>query len=284
LHHKNVFLFILITTLCAGCGGNIGNPFTATPDFVTATLSSTLAQQAPQATRTSTPPALIPSAVEETNISSVEGTTTTQVNVRAEPSTASKSLGMIGPFVKIQVIGRETIGSWYQVIYAESETGKGWVASKFLQVGNVEAVPIIGAPVDKTAIQTAISTPNAVVMSAMQDGDSMQVPLAVAMFSATGSRALQVNGEVSAPTGDTEDWIQFTTADEMVTIDVTCQGNALRVELWKNEKPVDNLLLSCGNKAYVAVVSNSKYFLRLLESSANEPGYTSYKLSLESIR
>ena len=100
-------------------------------------------------------------------------------------------------------------------------------------------------------------------MSAMQDGDSMQAPLAVAVFSPTGSRALQVNGDVSAPDGDAEDWIQFTTAGEVVAIQVTCSGNTLRVELWNNEKPVDGFLLSCGDKSFVTVASNSNYFLRL---------------------
>jgi uncharacterized protein YraI len=369
VYHKNIFLFILIMILCAGCGGDIPNAFTATPDFVTAILPSTLGPQAAQATQTLTLPAPIPSTVEKSNISPVEGTTTTQVNVRAGPSTASKSLGMIGPFVKVQVIGRDASGSWYQVIYAESETGKGWVRAEyaqvnapaeiplveaaagsgsavsglviqkinvrsgpgieyellgvlnsndvvfitgkdaggawiqiefanapdpdgkgwvtveFLQVGNIETVPIIGAAADETAIPTdATSNPNAVAISAMQDGDSMQAPLAITVFSATGSRALQVSGDVSAPGGDTEDWIQFTTAGEIVAIEVTCPGNTLRVELWQDEKPVDGFLLSCGDKSFVTVAPNSRYFLRLSEPSVNEPGYTNYILSVEGIR
>ena len=112
----------------------------------------------------------------------------------------------------------------------------------------------------------------------------MQAPLAVAVFSATGSRALQVNGDVSAQDGDAEDWIQFTTAGETVAIEVMCPGNTLRVELWKNEKPVDDFFLSCGDNSFVTVASNSMYFLRLSESSANEPGYTNYILSVENIR
>ena len=345
--------------LCSSCGGNITNAFTATPDFVTATLPSTLS---PQAAQTSTLPAPVPSAVTESNISPVEGTTTTQLNVRAGTSTANESLGMIGPFVQVQVIGRDASGSWYQIIYAESETGKGWVraeyvqvnapaeiplvetaagsgsavsalviqkvnvrngpgtgyellgvlnsndvvfitgkdpggawiqiefasapdgkgwvTAEFLQVGNIEAVPLIGDAADETVIQTD-ATPNVIAMSAMQDGDSMQAPLAVAFFSPTDSRALQVNGDVSAPDGDVEDWVQFTTAGEVVAIQVTCSSNTLRVELWKDEKPVDDL--ACGDKSFVTVASNSSYFLRLSESSANEPGYTKYILSVESI-
>jgi uncharacterized protein YraI len=367
VYTKNIFLFILTMTLCAGCGGNIGNAFTATPEFVTATLPPAPSPQAAQATQMLTLTAPVSSAVEESNTAPVEGTTTTQVNVRAGTSTASKSLGMIGPFVKVQVIGRDASGSWHQIVYAESETGKGWVraeyvqvnapaeiplvdnttgsgssvsglviqkinvrngpgtehdllgvlnsndivfitgkdpggawiqiefagapdpdgkgwvAAEFLQVGNIEAVPIIGAAVEETAMPTGVtSTPNVDVMSAMQDGDSMQTPLAVAVFSATDSSALQVSGDVSAPDGDTEDWIRFTTTGEVVAIEVTCPGNTLRVELWQDEKPVDGFSLSCGDKSFVAIAPNNRYFLRL--SNVNESEYANYILSVEGIR
>jgi uncharacterized protein YraI len=364
VYHKNIFHFILTMIFCAGCGGNIANTFTATPDFVTATLPLMLS---PLAAETSTLPALVPSVVKESNMSPVEGTTTTQVNVRAGPSTASESLGMVSPFVKVQIIGKDASGSWYQIIYAGSENGKGWVRAEyaqvntpaeiplvettagsgsglsglviqkinvrsgpgteyellgmlnpndvvfitgkdaggawmqiefasaldgkgwvtgeFLQVGNIETVPLIGVAADETTIPiNATPTPNAIVESAMQDGDSMQVPLAVVFFSPTGSRAIQVSGDVSAPNGDVEDWIQFTTAGEIVEIEVTCTGNTLRAELWKDEKPLDDFFLSCGDKSFVTVASNSRYFFRISESSVNEPEYTNYILSMESIR
>ena len=110
---------------------------------MTATLPSTLSPQAEQATQISTQTAPAPSAVAESNISPVEGTTTTQVNVRAGPSTASESLGMIGPFVKVQVIGKDASGSWYQIIYAESEAGKGWVRAEFVQVNAPAEIPLV---------------------------------------------------------------------------------------------------------------------------------------------
>jgi len=349
-------------TLCTGCSGNIINASTATPDFVTATLPPMPSPQEPLATQMPTQSVPMPS-VEASNISPIEGTTTTQVNMRTGPSTASESLGMIGPFVKVRVIGKDASGSWYRVMYAESETGKGWVradyvqvnaaaeiplvettagsgsamsglviqkinvrsgpgteydslgvlnsndvvfitgkdaggawiqieftsapdgkgwvTAKFLQVENIEAVPMIGVAVEETAMPTsAVSAPNTGMVSAMQDGDSMQAPLAVAVFSAAGSRALQVSGDVSAPDGDTEDWIQFTTAGEMVAIELTCPDNALRVELRQDEKPVDGFSLSCGEKSFVTVAPNSRYFLRL----SNESGYANYILSVEGIR
>jgi len=364
VYYKNIFLFILAMTLCTGCNGNIINASTATPDFVTATLPPMPSPQEPLAMQIPTLSAPMPS-VEASKTSPIEGTTTTQVNVRAGPSTASESLGMIGPFVKVQVTGRDTSGSWDQVIYTESETGKGWVraeyvqvnaaaeiplvettagsgsavsglviqkinvrsgpgteydslgvlnsndvvfitgkdasgawmqiefasapegkgwvTAKFLQVENIEAVPVIGAAIEKTVMPTnAVSAPNAGALSAMQDGDSMQAPLAMAVFSATGSRTLQVSGDVSAPDGDKEDWIQFTTTGEIVAIKITCPENALRVELRQDEKPVDGFSLSCGEKSFVTVMPNSRYFLRL--SNTNESGYKNYVLRVEGVR
>ncbi len=351
--------------LCSSCDGNISNAFTATPDFVTATLPSTLSSQVEQVTQMPTQTMAVPSAVAELNIPPVEGTTTTQVNVRSGPSTASESLGLIGPFVKVEVIGKDASGSWYQIIYAESAAGRGWVRAEFVQVnapaeiplvettsgsgaavsglviqkvnvrngpgteyellgvlnssdvvfitgkdadgkwiqiefasspdgkgwitaellqmGNIETVPIIGSTADVTATPTDTTpTPSAISILAMQDGDSMQAPLAAVTFSPTGSRTLQVSGDVSAPDGDLEDWIQFTTDGKIVAIQVTCPGNTLRVELWNNEKPVDDL--PCGDKSFVTVVPNNTYFLRLSESSMNDPRYTNYILKVENIR
>jgi len=359
---KNILLFVTTIIVCTGCNGFANeNGFTATPDFFTATLPLT---SIPQATQTPTLPAPMPSTVEESNISPIEGITTTQINVRVGPSTASESLGMIGPFVKVQIIGRDASGSWYQIIYTESEAGKGWVraeyaqveapaeiplvettsgsgsavsglviqkinvrngpgivyemlgvlnpndvvfitgrnpggawlqiefasapdgkgwvTAEFLQVGNIESLPLIGGEVEETATPANVTeTPNIVTVSAMQDGDSMQTPLAVTVFSPTGSRALQVSGDVSAPDGDAEDWIQFTAYGGIVAIQTACSNNTLHTELWNNGKPVDGFSHSCEDKSLVTVAPNSSYFLRL---SQNETGYTNYILSVEEIR
>jgi uncharacterized protein YraI len=366
VYHKNIFTFILTIMVCSGCVGSNPNAFTTTPDFVTATLPSTLIPRVGETAQISTQSVPMPSAAAESTISPVEGTTTTQVNVRAGPTTASESLGLVGPFVKVQVIGKDASGSWYQIIYAESQTGKGWVraefvqvnapaeiplveaisgsgsavsglviqkvnvrngpgieyellgvlnsndvvfitgkdpdgkwiqiefasapdgkgwvTAEFLQMGNIETVPLIAtATTDETTNPTdATPTPNIITMSAIQDGDSMQAPLAMATFSPTGARALQVNGDVSAPDGDLEDWIQFTTDGEVIAVQIICPGNTLRVELWDNEKPVDDL--PCGDRSFVTVAPNSSYFLRLSESSVNMPGYTNYILQVEDIR
>ncbi len=353
--HPNNFLLFAVMMLCAGCGikTEIAG-VTATPDFFTATLPPT---QTPQATRPPDLPIPTPGVIEEFNITPIEGMTTTQVNLRAAPSTASTALGTIGIFVNVQVIGRDTSGSWYQILYAESETGKGWVraeyvqvnpgaeiplvettsapgaavnglvtqkvnvrngpgttyellgvlnpndvvfitgrdpgsqwiqvefagapdgkgwvTAEFLQAGSLENVPLIGTAIEETpTLIVGIPT----TISAAWDGDTMQSPLAVAAFLTTGPRALQVNGDVSAPDGDAEDWIQFTSQRSAVSIHVTCPQNALRVELWNIGKSTGEF--QCGETSLAQVTPDSDYFLRLIQIGN---GYTSYVLNLEVI-
>jgi hypothetical protein len=152
------------------------------------------------------------------------------------------------------------------------------VTVEFLQA-DIESLPLIGAAAELTPTPTVEMPTAAVARTAAQDGDSMQSPLAMVAFSVTGSRALQVRGDVSAPNGDTEDWFQFTTFGGVVTIHVTCSNNPLRVELWNNEKSVNNF--SCGEQFTVQAAAGSNYFLRLIQ---NEAGYTDYILNLEVIR
>jgi hypothetical protein len=90
------------------------------------------------------------------------------------------------------------------------------------------------------------------------------------------SRALQVNGDVSSPDGDAEDWIQFMSQSSVVSIQVTCPNNALNVELWNNGKPVGGFPF--GEASVINVQPGDDYFLRLLQNGA---GYTMYVLRLE---
>jgi uncharacterized protein YraI len=361
---KNILLFITMMTLCTGCLGFANEKgFTATPVFFTATLPPSITPQMGQQMQAFTPPGPTSSSVEEAITTPVEGITTTQVNVRAGPSTASQSLGMIGPFVKVQIIGRDASGSWYEILYDKSGTGKGWlraeyaqvnapaeiplvetnpgpgsavsglvtqkinvrsgpgkeyetlgvlnsndvifitgrdpgsvwlqiefasapdgkgwIAAEFLQTGNIESLPLIGnAIVEKTTPTDAVPAPRATMALAIPDEDSMQTPLAAATFSPAGPRALQVSGDVSAPNGDAEDWVQFTMYGGLIAIQATCSADTLHIELWSNGRPVDGFSLLCGGRSLVSATMGSIYFLKLSQS---QPGYTSYVFNLEVI-
>ncbi len=354
---RNIFLIVFVVIVCAGCGVNTeGESATAIiPNFVTSTLPPTLI---PLSTSTPLSPTEIP-----TN-TPITGTTNTQLNVRAGTSAASASLGMIGAFEAVQVVGKDPSGTWYQIIFAASETEngwvraeyvqvddsgkilpvetgsgfglgrsgvvleninvrvgpgaefeslgllspkdvvlitgkdpggewaqvevpgaenlKGWVTIKFLQAENMESVPTIGEALQETPLpaeaEAALVPEN---LPAQTDGDSMESPLMVTRFSPTGAKALLFSGDVSAPDGDIEDWVQFITYGNSVAIQTKCTSDTLSVQLWNDGKPVDGFSLVCGEMRLISVTPNSNYFFKIFETVTSESRHTYYTLNLE---
>ncbi|RJP49314.1 MAG: hypothetical protein C4557_11455 [Anaerolineaceae bacterium] len=126
MHRKLLSLLFFGILFLAGCRADIEEtPQIATPDFVTATLPST---PTPKPTSTAIPPSPAPTPVP------VEGTTTAELNVRSEPSTAGENLGTLAPFSKVQIIGRDSFGAWYLIVQAEAPAGQGWINAKYVQV------------------------------------------------------------------------------------------------------------------------------------------------------
>jgi uncharacterized protein YraI len=72
--------------------------------------------------------------------------TSTQVNVRAEPSTASHVLGVIPPNTKVEITGKDPGESWWQINYPQEADpeGKGWVAAQYVTAAAGAEVPTIG--------------------------------------------------------------------------------------------------------------------------------------------
>jgi len=75
-----------------------------------------------------------------------EGITSTQVNVRAEPSTAGNVLGMIPANTKVEITGKDPGESWWQINYphAQAVDGKGWVTAQYVTTATRPEVPVIG--------------------------------------------------------------------------------------------------------------------------------------------
>ena len=86
----------------------------------------------------------------------VEGMTSTQVNVRAEPSTAGIVLGVIPANTLVQVTGKDPAGNWWQILYPQGADGKGWVAAQYVTTANGTAVPVIGGETDPGSGSTAV--------------------------------------------------------------------------------------------------------------------------------
>ena len=126
-----------LTLFCAGCDIKVSQitPETPTAVIVTATLPATLT---PQPSQTPLPPPPSPT------VTPVEGIASTQINVRAEPSTVSEVLGIIAANTKIQIVGKDPGSSWWQILYPEGKDGKGWVAAQYVTTPGKPEVPVIG--------------------------------------------------------------------------------------------------------------------------------------------
>lgn len=117
--------------------------------MITATLRPT-----PPLPATETP---IPSQATST-VTPVEGTTVTQLNVRAEPSTAGNVLGILPANSPVQITGKDPAGNWWQILYPQGPEGKGWVTAQYVTTANGTAVPVVGggSGVDPNSGNTAI--------------------------------------------------------------------------------------------------------------------------------
>jgi uncharacterized protein YgiM (DUF1202 family) len=131
-------LILLICLLFnTGCGIKTARDVTPTPTriFVTATFLPTFTP-IPSETPIPNPPT--PTTVP------VEGTASTQINVRAQPSTAGQVLGIVAANATVQIIGKDPGGNWWQILYPASPDGIGWVTAQYVTVAGTPNVPVIG--------------------------------------------------------------------------------------------------------------------------------------------
>jgi uncharacterized protein YraI len=108
-----------------------------TPPPGTSTLPSSAA---PLPSTTPLPPPAEPTSVP------IDGITSTQINVRLEPSTASDVLGVIPADMRVEITGKDPGGRWWQIIYPHPQAvdGKGWVTAEFVELPSAVEVPVVG--------------------------------------------------------------------------------------------------------------------------------------------
>jgi uncharacterized protein YraI len=110
---------------------------TPTLPVITSTLPVTL-------TASPSETALPPPAISEPTNLPVDGITSTQVNVRTEPSTASNVLGVIPPDMRVEIVGKDPGENWWQILYPQGAEGRGWVTAQYITTVTKPEVPTIG--------------------------------------------------------------------------------------------------------------------------------------------
>jgi len=115
---------------------------TATTFILTPTIHPTLT---PAPTETPLPPLLR----DQPTITPVEGISSTQINVRSEPSTVGTVLGIIAPNTKVEIVAKDPAGNWWQILYphAQAVDGKGWVTAQYVTTVGTPEVPVVGGDI-----------------------------------------------------------------------------------------------------------------------------------------
>jgi uncharacterized protein YgiM (DUF1202 family) len=135
---SKIVFFLIVSLLISGCNSGSDKESVATPTqfLVTSTLpaASTLASS-------QTP---IPSP-SQAAVAPVEGITSTQLNIRAQPSTGSNILGMISANTKVEILGKDPGGNWYQINYPQGVDEKGWVTAKYVTTAKGLEIRVIGS-------------------------------------------------------------------------------------------------------------------------------------------
>lgn len=129
--------FVVLALLSTSCDVQVRKATAPTPTAlrVTSTLPATLIQVPSETPLPPPPPATITLA---------EGMTATQVNVRAEPSTAGNVLGMIPANTTVEITGKDPGENWWQINYPQGIDGKGWVTAQYVTTTSKPEVPVIG--------------------------------------------------------------------------------------------------------------------------------------------
>jgi uncharacterized protein YraI len=190
---KFIFLILAAALLVSSCGLSLSSSssVTPTPFIITVTLPPS---SLPPVTETFAPPTSVPTAAPH------EGTTTSQVYVRGEPSTASAPLGLIAPNTKVQIIGKDPSGNWVQIIFTQVANGKGWLTAQYVDVKDMASVPVISGAAGSGPSGVIIQQVNVVALAGK---DTSGVWLQIQFANGPDGKGWVTSGYVQAAGVDT---------------------------------------------------------------------------------
>jgi N-acetylmuramoyl-L-alanine amidase len=208
-----------------------------------------------------------------------------KINIRSGPGTGFNSLGTLNPQDVVRLTGKDANGTWLQIDFPAGPAGKGWVNAAFVQAQDVDKLPIVSDSGSTVGTGTPVDTalpPTPTVAPAPMDNDSAQAPAVNIAFSATGTRSIQYTSDVSTPTGDTNDWIQFTPFTQSMQVDLICLGNAsILIEVLQNNQSLQNL--TCGINQLLSTNTGIPYLVHIQATANPAFNYTQYTLTITSL-
>jgi micrococcal nuclease len=105
--------------------------------------------------------------------------TTSDLNVRAGPSTGYAIVGKLSLDDSVEVVGRNAPGDWLQVVYPANSDRRGWIAADYAKLtGPLETLPEVSAPPPPELTPTPL-LPERVQAQVVRvvDGDTIEVSI-----------------------------------------------------------------------------------------------------------
>lgn len=193
------------------------------------------------------------------------------VNVRKSPGTQSQVVGILNRGDVLYVTSRDAAGEWVEVEFLNAPGGRGWVSAEYLQGVQVASLPTAQvSPTPQPLLPDATSTPMPLAIA--PDGDSRQAPLAVVALEPGSARAFRLAGSLSAPAGDSQDWLQFTTQGGRLLVSLTCKNDSITTSLFEGETPIR--ALACGTSFTLESQAGLDYWIQLSCTQAVSAQYT----------
>ena len=208
-----------------------------------------------------------------------------QLNVRSGPGTDFNSLGTLNPQDVVNLTGKDSNGAWLQIDFPTGPEGKGWISAAFVQARGAENLPIIAESglVVGTGTPTSLpATPTPTLVPAREDNDSDNHPLVSVTFDSASTQTFIYNGDVSAPSGDREDWIEFVSFSGRALLEVSCTGSDLLIELTQNGQVIEQT--ACGTQQMISVAPYVSAQVHVRALSENSLSYSSYTVKVSAIQ
>jgi uncharacterized protein YraI len=222
-----------------------------------------------------------------------------RLNVRSGPGMNYDSLGILEPNVMVSLTGKNATASWFQIEYPFGNGdpgGRGWVTAQYIQTDASDRLPALddyGTPIASSLAGPLpdLNTPTPTIGPAFSDNDSPTSPAINVTFSAFGTRRFTFSSQVSAPEGDSEDWIEFipyasNSANARLVLSLTCSGNgALIVEMRQNDSLITGWgELACGDlNKMVTLPAGQPYEIRLAPAMGAGLRLVDYVLTMENL-
>ncbi len=220
-----------------------------------------------------------------------------RLNVRSGPGTSFDTLATLETGSTVFLTAKNPTASWFQIIHPPGSTQRGWVTAQYVQTDSAASLPVVdefGNPVSTgtPGPSPVPMTPTPTLGPAIEDGDSPSNPAVRILFSSGGTQRFTYSSQVSAPSGDLEDWVEFTPFSSLpgnnarLLLSLTCGGQGtLFVELWAAEAPVSNWgTLACGEvNQEVSLAPGNPYQVRLSIAEGTDLRLIHYSLTVQNL-